>query len=334
MNSPFVPMTLGDIFEKTFVIFGKTFVRNLIIALLFLSIPIVLMAVAADVFYSSIGELQESLLHGQSESGLEALMPLAGAVSIFGIATIVLLLCVLFAQISISIVVSQEMLSRPISYGDAIDETFHQKWLYGIGQGLLKYLLLIGGVVLVGITAAILATISKFLMGLVLVLCILILMPVVLYLSFKWFFSLTAVAVDDLGVTDSMRKSWHLVDGFWWRTFGIILLLSILTQFIIIIVSLPITFAGMWDVYKDMFTMIGKTGGNISPEMFKEFQKSIGPGVGISTGISSLLSLLITPVFTVVLYYDLRARNNDFPHRKESAVLSDQPQQPIDLGLM
>ena len=334
MNSPFVPMTLGDIFEKTFIIFGKTFVRNLIIALLFLSIPIVIMAVAADMFYSSIADIQDSLLHGHSETGLEALMPLAGAISFFGFATVVLLLCVLFAQITISIVVSQEMLSRPISYGDAINETFNQKWLYGIGQGLLKYTILIGSVVLVGITTAILGAISKFLMGLVLVLCILVLIPVVLYIAFKWYFSLTAVAVDDLGVTDSLRKSWHLIDGFWWRTFGIILLLSILSQFIITIVSLPITFAGMWDVYKDMFTMIGKTGGNISPEMFKEFQKSIGPGVGISTGISSLLSLLITPVFTVVLYYDLRARNNDFPHRKEPAALNDQSQQPIDLGPM
>jgi hypothetical protein len=334
MNSPFVPMTLGDIFEKTFIIFGRTFVRNLIIASLFLIIPIVMMAVAADVFYSSIGELQESLLHGQSETGLDALMPLAGAVSFFAFATIVLVICVLFAEIAISIVVSQEMLSRPISYGDAIDETFHQKWLFGIGQGLLKYLILIGSVVLVGITTAILAAISKFLMGLVLVLCILILLPVVLYLAFKWYFSLTAVAVDDLGVTDSMRKSWQLVGGFWWRTFGIILLLSTLTQFVITIISLPITFASMWDVYKNMFTVIGKTGGNISPEIFQEIQKSIGPGVGISTGISSLLSLLITPVFTVVLYYDLRARNNDFPHRKESAVLNDQPQQPIDLGPM
>ncbi len=332
MNPQFLPLTLGDIFEKTFSLFGKTFVRNLIIALIFLMVPIVVMVIAADAFYSSIADMQESLAQGQAENGLDVFLSIAGTLSFFGFAAILLIVFTMFAEIAISIIVSQEMSSRTISFSDAISETFSQKWIYGIGQGLLKYSILIGGVVIVGILVAMLAAFSKFLMGLVMILCLLGLAPVFLYLIFKWYFSLTAVAVDDLGVTDSLRKSWYLVEGCWWRTFGIILLLTILTQFIISIVSLPITFASMWDVYKEVFTSLGKTGGNIDTETMRQLQRDMGPGIGISTGLSSLISLLITPVFTVVLYYDLRARSNDFPHTKEKIVLDDQSQQPIDFG--
>ena len=136
MNPQFLPLTLGDIFEKTFSLFGKTFVRNLIIALIFLMVPIVVMVIAADAFYSSIADMQESLAQGQAENGLDVLFSIAGTLSFFGFAAILLIVFTMFAEIAISIIVSQEMLSRTISFSDAINETFSQKWIYGIGQGL------------------------------------------------------------------------------------------------------------------------------------------------------------------------------------------------------
>jgi len=245
-----------------------------------------------------------------------------------------LVLCALFAEIAVSVVVSQELLSRPISYSDAISETFSQKWLYGIGQAILKSLILIGGIIVIAIFLGILAALSQALMGLMMVLIILILIPFFIYLTIKWYFSLTAVAVEDIGVTDSLRKSWNLVDGHWWRTFGILFLLTIIAQLIVLIVSSPIIFAFMWDFYKEYFQSFGATGGNIDPETSRQVMRNMGPGMGISIGISPLISLLITPVFTVVMYYDLRARNNEFPQPKEEIIMDDQSQQTIDLGQM
>lgn len=333
MNPPFPPLTLGDIFEKTFSLIGKTFFRNLCIAVLILLFPIILMAIATDDFYSSIADIQDSVHQVQSEPGLDMVLSALSMLSFFLIATFVFALGVLFAEIAISIVVSQEILSHPITFLDALSEMFNLKWLYGIGQAVLKYSIFIGGIIILGIILAIFAAFSKLLMGFMVILCLLVLIPVIAYIALKWYFSLTAIAVNDLTIIESLRASWYLVEGYWWRTLGILLLLSILTQFVISIVSLPITFGSMWDVYKEYFTMLGKTGGNINPEMLKNLEKSIGPGIAIGSGISALLSLLVTPVYTVVLYYDLLARENtNTTVQQNPADIQDASQEPIDLG--
>jgi hypothetical protein len=333
MNPPFSPLTLGDIFEKTFSLIGKTFFRNLCIAVLILLFPIILMAIATDDFYSSIADIQDSVHQVQSEPGLDMVLSALSMLSFFLIATFVFALGVLFAEIAISIVVSQEILSHPITFLDALSEMFNLKWLYGIGQAVLKYSIFIGGIIILGIILAIFAAFSKLLMGFMVILCLLVLIPVIAYIALKWYFSLTAIAVNDLTIIESLRASWYLVEGYWWRTLGILLLLSILTQFVISIVSLPITFGSMWDVYKEYFTMLGKTGGNINPEMLKNLEKSIGPGIAIGSGISALLSLLVTPVYTVVLYYDLLARENtNTTVQQNPADIQDASQEPIDLG--
>jgi hypothetical protein len=333
MNPPFPPLTLGDIFEKTFSLIGKTFFRNLCIAVLILLFPIILMAIAADDFYSSLADMQDTVHQVQSAPGLDMILPILSTLSFFLIATLVFALGVLFAEIAISIVVSNEISSHPITFSDALSELFDLKWLYGIGQAVLKFLIFIGGIIILGIILAIFSALSKMLMGLMVVLCLLVLIPVIAYIALKWYFSLTAIAVDDLTIIESLRTSWYLVEGYWWRTFGILLLLSILTQFAISIVSLPITFGSMWDVYKEYFTMLGKTGGNINPEMLRNLEKSFGPGIAIGSGISALLSLLVTPVYMVVLYYDLRARGNTGTTvNQNTANIQDAPQEPIDLG--
>ncbi len=196
----------------------------------------------------------------------------------------------------------------------------------------MKYAALFGAAILAGIIIAILGVVSKILMGIITVIAVIALLPFLFYVMIKWYFALTAVAVDDLTVIESLRKSWQLIGGYWWRTFGILILLTILSQFVIAIISLPITFGSMWDFYKEYFTLLGKTGGNIDPQSLAELQKSAGPGIAIGSGISALLSLLITPVFTVVMYYDLRARENLGATIKQQPVISlDNSSEPIDL---
>ncbi len=309
MSKPVVPMELSDIFEKTFVLIGKTFFRNLIIAVLFLGLPLILMAIAADNFYSSLADIQETIRNAQTELSFDNIMSLLETLSFFGFATLMLMLGSLLAEIAISIVVSEELMSYTISFTEAIDQTFSGKWLHGIGQGLLKIVIAAGAVLVVCIGAVILGFVSKMLMSLFILICCIGLIPFMIIVFFKWYFSLTAVAVDDLTALESLRESWNLITGYWWRTFGILFLFSLIMQLIITIVSLPITFGSMWDIYKEYFTMLGKTGGKVDPMTLKNLEASLGPGVSIGTGVSSILTLLIAPVYTVVMYFDLRARN-------------------------
>jgi hypothetical protein len=329
MNPQFVPMTLGDIFEKTVSLIGRTFLRNLLIAFVFLSIPLMLMAIAATDFYSSIGDIQRNIAEAEQEGVFDEVLSLMGSLTFFIFTTFVFGLGAFLAEIAASIIVSMEMRSKPFTWWDAVVDTFHQKWLRGIGQAILKMLIFGGAMVVIGITLAIVTAVSGGLGGILMIVFFLAAIPAFLYFAFKWYFSLTAIAVDDLEVIESMRQSWQLVEGQWWRTFGIILLLSILAQFIISIVSLPITFGSMWSVYKDFFSMLRQTGGNITPEQLAALENSFGPGVAVGSAVSGVLTLLMAPVYTVVLYYDLRARKVS-PKAAPAAGAAEVPQEPID----
>jgi hypothetical protein len=333
MSSEILPMTLGDIFDRTFNLIGKTFVRNIIIAAVFLLIPVVLLMIAADNFYSSIAAMGFSANNSaiQYQTGIQFLLPFLGGMILFVVAFVVLALATLFAEIAISYTVGKEIVGESVTLSKALQETFYAKWLYGIGQGLLKFLIIGGGIGVVVFFVSTFAVVIDSRMVLVLLIAILMvaIIPVLLFVIIKWYFSLTAVAVEDLGPVDSLRQSWFLVEGNWWRTFGILFLLSILTQFVVYIVSIPFTFGSMWSFYKVIFTAVGQTSGQPDPQAMQQAMKTLGPSVGIGVGVSSLLSLLITPVFTVVMYFDLRARKNDLPGTlKAAASLPVEPPPP------
>lgn len=56
--------------------------------------------------------------------------------------------------------------------------------------------------------------------------------PFAIYLAVRWGFCLHAVALEGLGPIDALSRSWSLVGGYWWRTFGVLLLAWLATAVI------------------------------------------------------------------------------------------------------
>lgn len=48
-----------------------------------------------------------------------------------------------------------------------------------------------------------------------------------IYVAVRWYFVAQAVVIDNARSTEALRASWRLTDGFWFRTFGVILLANI-----------------------------------------------------------------------------------------------------------
>jgi hypothetical protein len=330
MDSQILPMTLGEIIEKTFTLIGKTVVRNLIVAAIFLVVPVILLTVAADIFYSSIANTSFSSGWFIEHPGFDAVTPFLGVVVIFLVAILVLSLGILLAELTISYIVGKELMGEPVTFRDAIEETFNVKWLYGIEQALLKILIIGGGIAILAFFLSTLAVVidNVIVLGFFIAIFAIVAIPAIVFVAFRWYFSLTAVAIETLGPVDSLRQSWFLVGDNWWRTFGILLLFSVLYQFVVSIISLPLTFGSMFNFYRDFFAALAKTGGNLDQQGLQQIQRSLGPTIGIGTGITTLLSLLITPVFTVVMYFDLRARKNDLPNIPGSPQADAAPQPP------
>ena len=166
---------------------------------------------------------------------------------------------------------------------------------------------------------------SNALLILFTVLLIFVIVAIIFYFIVRLYFALTTVAVQDLGPVAALKKSWFLVGEHWWRTMGLLVLFFILSGFAVSIITVPVTFGTMWNSYKEFFTLMGQTGGKVNPSQLHSLQTGFGTTIGISSGLSSILSLLITPAFTVVIYFDLRARHNDLPSEQITATGQDVP---------
>jgi hypothetical protein len=124
------------------------------------------------------------------------------------------------------------------------------------------------------------------------------------WLSIKLVLAPAALMLEGTGPLDSVRRSWVLTGRNWWRTFGIVLLTSIMVSIITSVISTPISFLVM-----ALFTF------------------SDAPGANSATALDSLPVLVITQVIaaffaaigyafqsgvTSLLYMDLRIRREGF----------------------
>ena len=140
------------------------------------------------------------------------------------------------------------------------------------------------------------------------------------YLWVRWVFATPAIAWEDAGVFESFSRSSFLVRGYWWRTFGILILLNIIAQFAISIISTPVTFIAFSDFFRVYFDMItsmssGEMQSEIMPELMNTFS---GAKFVLYIAFASILGLLITPLITVVMYFDLQARKGEFGETSET----------------
>ncbi|HXM52369.1 MAG TPA: hypothetical protein VN913_03725, partial [Candidatus Binatus sp.] len=106
------------------------------------------------------------------------------------------------------------------------------------------------------------------------------------YFLVRWSLTVAAMMAEDIGPIRGLGRSWNLVSGQWWRTFGILLIVTILQT--IITWGLGILLGVIASVFS--------TG---------DFQAAL-----VQVG-GTLLGALVSPITTiavVLLYFDLRVR--------------------------
>lgn len=169
--------------------------------------------------------------------------------------------------------VTDVALGRPATIGVVLRETLARYWPL---LGLVGLLFVFGVVWLI---AELIGLVLLILPGLA-VFC------AAVYFLVRWSLTVAAMMAEDMGPIRGLGRSWNLVKGQWWRTFGILLIVAILQT--IISYALLIMFG--------LIAAIFTTG---------DFQAALAQ-VG-----STLLSALVSPITTiavVLLYFDLRVR--------------------------
>ena len=184
---------------------------------------------------------------------------------IFGILAAVVYFVAIFLQAgALTLAIADDYLGQPITIQRAYEGAQHR-----LGG-------LIGTSLLIGLIVAVLAI---TVVGI----------PVAIWLGIRWVFSSQIVMLEGQAGTSAMSRSADLVRNYWWRTFGILLL---------------------------VFIAIGLVDGIISG--------IFGHIVFIGGLINLIVEILIAPLYTAIvtlLYFDMRVRKENLTHDVLSASM-------------
>jgi Membrane domain of glycerophosphoryl diester phosphodiesterase len=112
--------------------------------------------------------------------------------------------------------------------------------------------------------------------------------PVVLWVLIRWSVALPALFAEGIGPVKALGRSWNLVRDNWWRTLGILIIVTIMVS----LIQTALTF---------LFDGVGALVPGLSDDL----------RAGLLTTLSTLVDALvgaITPIAITLLYLDLRVR--------------------------
>jgi hypothetical protein len=247
------PLEIGDVLDETFRMYRRHFPLFAGISVIF-SIPLAaLSGYGYFALFNFAATQATSSNPGDVNSFLASLSPLLA-----GVLVNVAVLPLLYGGVSYA--VCQSAIGNPVSLWAALRGAFRRYF-----QVLFYYLLL----------------------GLMVV--VFCLFPLWIWISVSWIAVLPVIFVENTGLFAAMGRSWRLVQGRWWRTFFILLLVFVLNY----VVSLALgAFLYLGQV---LLTLL------LSPYI----------ALAIYEGAVVLVSALVNPVLLiaiVLIYFDLRIR--------------------------
>jgi hypothetical protein len=348
------PLDLGDIFDRTFAVVGKTLVRNLFIGTIFFVPAAFFLALGFQTYFSSFADFVSQIPHTNAEmhiqqgeqnkpstendepspgiqnkknetqkqlppeEAMKASFAILGAFFLAGTAMLFFLAASICGRALCSYIVCTECNGGHVPWNEIFSRTSGTVIRRSLGQTLLESLVYIGTTFVI-MAAVIIAVIFKKIGILIMIVLLIGCVVMTVFLSVRWSFTVMAIASEQTKALDSFGRSATLVRSHWWRTFGVLLLLGCITGFAVSLVTTPVGFLALWDFYSAYFHSLGSHAASSEPMQAAKMLGSIGWGFGVIIALSGLMKLLIEPAYKCVMYFDLRARHDEFPENPESS---------------
>ncbi|MEV1172641.1 glycerophosphoryl diester phosphodiesterase membrane domain-containing protein [Nonomuraea sp. NPDC049784] len=186
--------------------------------------------------------------------------------------------------------------------------------LFGV-VGLMAAIMVVPLIVFALLFVAIVMNASSDSFGLLaglILLFIVVYIPYYLFFTTRFAFAAPVAVLEGRGPIDSMRRSWHLVTGDFWRVLGILLLTSLLVGLVSGILSVPFTLAGT------MFGMFGA--GSAATAIVSAVLIAIGGTLG------AMITYPFQAGVAGLLYADRRMRSEAFDLVLQTAAIEQQRQ--------
>ncbi len=254
----------GDLVDSTFSVYGGHLLPLMLIALL-PQIPILFGEITSEMEIGPVYNLDFPAAQGE---GPAAPLP----IYLFYILGALLSLAVgILASGAMIQAVGRHFLGRPV----LVQRSYEYAWA--------RFPKLLGAFLLVMLILIIPGVLSVFIIGI----------PLLLFAIVVLLFSTQAVAIEQLGPTDAVKRSWNVVQGNWWRTFGFFMAIMLATLGATLIIFLP--------------------AGKFLPSELM---------ILLSAAFSTIVTPLVTIAITV-LYFDIRVRKEQYTHNDLGRELGD-----------
>lgn len=254
----------GDILDSTFSVFGRHLLPFILIALL----PQIPLLFGSILSLMEIGPSFDFDL--PAAEGQEPQDPLS--FYLFDMLGGLLSLAIgILATGAIIQSIARHFLGRPV----LVQRSYEYAWA--------RFRNLVSAFALVLLILIIPGILSVFIIGI----------PLLIFAIVVLLFVNHAVVIEQQGPTDALKRSWNVVQGNWWRTFGIFMAMMLAVIGAALIIFLP---AGLFL-----------------------------PAVVISL-LSAAFSTVVTPLFTIaltVLYFDIRVRKEQYTHNDLARELGE-----------
>lgn len=325
-------LSLGELLDESFRIYRRDLLTLIALAALVFVPYTILNALITLPLQQNISQLQNDALVGAVPddqlfntlfSGVIFSSLLAGALG--------LLSAVVFTPLmegALTRAVMRRYLDQPVSIGDSIGAALRRalplivaKLLPSIGLLVLSIVfiacagLAIGGLAAGGIAAlgaggngeispgggagvAILVVLLAFALGVTF-------LAILAFLYVRFLFTSQTVMAEGKGPIEALGRSWNLTKGSFWRTFGIFLVVAILTFLVQLVPSSILT-----------AVLLVPLARGAEPDLVQQQL--------LSTVVTALTSVLTTPfqlVAFTLMYFDLRIRKEGFDLEQQARAL-------------
>jgi hypothetical protein len=246
-------LEIGDLLDETFRMYRRHFFLFAGISVI-LTIPIA--ALTGFVFYTLFGSFLQSINSNQSPD-LSLLTP---SLLALGVALLVSFALYPFTAAAVVYAACESALGHPVT-------------LWGVLGGVSRRYFAIAGYLIL-----------LFLMGVTFCL-----FPLWIWISVGWVAVLPVLFIEKVGLVEAMGRSWRLVQGRWWRTFLILILIFVLWYVVRLALGAVLFLANT------LLTIV------ISPILTLAIVSSVGEVV-------YALATPVVQIALVLIYFDLRVR--------------------------
>ncbi|MFF8834474.1 oxidoreductase [Streptomyces sp. NPDC015130] len=315
---PLAPLTLGSILSGTFAAFGRHWKQLLGVTAAVYGTALLFVGAAVGIAYAAVSDLFPAVFDlpvGQ-EPRWEDVQPLIVAFVLVWIAAMIAIVCAnALMAAACPAVIQEAVLGRPTSFG----ALWHRSWSRMpavLGTVFLTSVVMVipYAIVLVGVVGMFLAMFSAastgttdgdyLLLPFLAFLLALLVTPLALWIWVKFSLAPAAAVMEGQGAIASMRRSSALVRGFWWRTFGIMLLVAVATTLVGWVIQQLLSMLASAPIAAIDFSGDGESA------MIAAFAVIIA-FLLVGQLVSQLVVSVFPPLVTSLIYVDLRIRKEN-----------------------